>query len=267
MIHMNSYFEVDWQASADNLKGMLKGKITYSVLAEVMCVETKTIYNWVNNKTTPSMNDLVLLAKFLNVDILDILVIKGERDCPITRDDVISAIDLEHKVVANLEDKTVKNDFPCKESVAATVIRNEYQRQHNKISNLNEFLLYLPLCDLLLLADMLLRINGNLKHKQHYIEEQLDYLYRKIPESPAKTYADQRRYFYLTPPSIYDIDESTKDIHKLEKVEAYMAWEKSADTQGAERDYQKKYSGFLKRLTTLERVKALLERIESDDYF
>ncbi len=127
--------------------------------------------------------------------------------------------------------------------------------------------MYLPLCDLVFLADMLLRINGNLKHNQYYIEKELDYLYRKIPESPAKTYADQRRYFYLTPPSIYDIDEGTKDLHKLKKAEEYMAWEKNEDTQEAERDYQRKYAAFLRKLTTLEQMKALLERIESDDYF
>ena len=267
MIHMNSYFEVDWQASADNLKGLLKGKVTYSVLAEAMCVEPKTVYNWVNNKTAPSINDLVLLAKFLNVDILDILVMKGDREAPLIRDEVISAMNEERKAIDKLVDKNVKNDCPCKESVIATVFLNEYQRQNTKIRNLNEFLLYLPLCDPFRLADVLYRINGNLKHNQEYVEKQLDHLYRWIPESPVKSYADKCRYFYLSPPSVYEINGNTKDPYKIQKIIEYRIWSRDKAMQKAALDYDKKHSEFLKRITGLEGAKTILERFMEDDNF
>ena len=176
MIHMNSYFSVDWESSADNLKGMLKGKVTYGVLAEALCVEPKTIYNWVNNKATPNINDLVLLAKFLNVDILDILVIKGERESPITHGDVISALDKQRRAEEKLADKDAEKDYACKESVVATVLFNEYQHQNTNIRNLNEFLLYLPLCDPYILKDVLFRIQGNLKSNPDYTARQLAFL-------------------------------------------------------------------------------------------
>jgi len=266
MIHINSYFEIDWEASADNLKGLLKGKVTYGVLAEAMCVDPKTVYNWINHKSEPSLDNLVLLAKFLNVDILDILVTKGERKQPLIYSDVKEALDEECKASAKLAEKDIKNDFPCKESVIATVIFNEYQRKNTKISSLNEFLLYLPLFEPYCLVDALYRINGNLRHNQDYVEKQLDCLYQKTPVSPAKSYADMCRYFYLTSPSVYGISENTKDTYKIQKFNEYRIWSWDSDTKKAALDYERKYSEFLERLMRIEMDAYAMEGgCENDD--
>ena len=145
------------------------------------------------------------------------------------------------------------------------MILNEYQRQNTKIRSLNEFLLYLPLCEPYSLADVLFRINGNLKNNQEYIEDQFNYLYKRIPDSPAKTYADQCRYFYLNPPSVYEIHEETKDLYKVRKYDEYVVWQRDKVTRDAALDYEKRYSRFLKRMTMVESIKSMLEGLGSDD--
>ena len=48
MISIHSYFDVDWEATTNNLKAMLNDKITNAVLAEAMYVDPRTITNWLS---------------------------------------------------------------------------------------------------------------------------------------------------------------------------------------------------------------------------
>ena len=41
-----------------------------------------------------------------------------------------------------------------------------------------------------ILKDIVFRCVGNLNTQRDYVKKQLNYLYKKIPDSPAKTYAD-----------------------------------------------------------------------------
>ena len=60
-----------------------------------------------------------------------------------------------------------------------------------KITNLMQFLIYLPLMDPLALMTCLYNIDGDTFEREYYVLQKLEYLYRTIPDSDAKTYADK----------------------------------------------------------------------------
>lgn len=58
------------------------------------------------------------------------------------------------------------------------------------ITNLMQFIVYLPLIPPAELYYSLLKIDGDAFDREYYVLSQLEFLYRKIPESNAKKYAD-----------------------------------------------------------------------------
>ncbi|MCT4376192.1 helix-turn-helix domain-containing protein [Leuconostoc suionicum] len=53
-------------------------KLTQEQLAEKIFVPTKTISNWENNKTTPDIDSLIILAQLFDLS-LDNLLLKGSN--------------------------------------------------------------------------------------------------------------------------------------------------------------------------------------------
>lgn len=64
MININSYFEVDWDATASKLKSMLHGNVSTKILAEALYVDPRTIRNWLNNTTQMPLSKLIVFARF-----------------------------------------------------------------------------------------------------------------------------------------------------------------------------------------------------------
>ena len=68
MINIHDYFSIDWKATGDNLRDLMSDTVSEETLAKSMYVTKRTIYNWCSGKSHPSIDQLVLLAIFFNVD-------------------------------------------------------------------------------------------------------------------------------------------------------------------------------------------------------
>lgn len=86
----------------------------------------------------------------------------------------------------------------CLEEISVEIMkyRNLFHGETNSyhkfpISSLPEFLIYLPLIDANLLFDSLYRIEGEIHGRFCYVLEQLEVLYKRIPDSDMKRIADE----------------------------------------------------------------------------
>lgn len=78
--------------------------------------------------------------------------------------------------------------------IGNTIDFNARHKRNCEIQNLAEFLLYLPLMPHHALQDIVSRCDGNLSSfDRHYLFRQMNALYKAIPASPAKEYADTYR--------------------------------------------------------------------------
>ena len=102
------------------------------------------------------------------------------------------------------------------------------------IKTLLQLILYLPLLDERLLYDSLLRIGGDLFRNEEYVLDQLLFLYKSIPESDAKRFADSavKEYTYENFKNFYaegttESDRIWMDPERCDEVfigyDAYMA--------------------------------------------
>lgn len=90
--------------------------------------------------------------------------------------------------INNLE--TVKRYYDIDKRTYPGEIGDIYHKYEFRISTLAELSIYLPLCDLSVLADILYRIFGQVSGYECYILEKYSWLYKEIPDIPAKKYAD-----------------------------------------------------------------------------
>lgn len=205
MINIHDYFSVDWDATADNLRSFVEGYIKPKTLAEAMCVTERTIYNWCHNKAHPNLEDLILLAKFFDVDVLDLIVTNGQTKKPISQDDVKEALEnAKTSCKQNNNDaiRPMEESYECvtKEDFISAVLFHEYKKQSYPITTLEEFLLYLPLFSLDDLHNCLNRIQDNLADNWDYVLKQLQRMYDRIEHINAKQYAEwYQNYFFRYP--------------------------------------------------------------------
>lgn len=269
MISIHSYFDVDWEATTNNLKAMLNDKITNAVLAEAMYVDPRTITNWLSGSTKLSLSNLIIFSKFLNVDLLDIIVTKGQQS-PLLKDDVLTFM---HAADENgcgtpyhTSRRASQTEITCKEDFYFTVMIHEYLSQTTSFRNLDKFLLYLPLFNISVFLDVLHRLQGNLKSDPIYMRTQLNFLCENIPASLAKQYADNYCYFFLTPPIINIFGSELIDKFQIEKQEKYQAWCNSREMDKQEEAYNKEFKRFRKKLSMFDSLKILIADIEDKDY-
>ena len=79
----HAYFSINWESTKENLRDLMVGRISPEVLAEAMFVTPRTIRNWLNDPERPiSLETLVLLSKFFDADLRDILVF--QKPLPVT---------------------------------------------------------------------------------------------------------------------------------------------------------------------------------------
>lgn len=267
MINIYQYFEVDWNATTTNLKYLLLSKTSYNVLADALHVDSKTVSNWLNNKTKPDISTLSIFARFLDMDLLDIIIYKGQQT-PMSDDETKTAMQDSQIACDNLPEKksTGAKDTSCAEGFVSTVLFNEYYSQHAHIQSLEEFLLYLPLFDFKILADVFHRLQGNLKSNHKYVLKQLNRLYDHIPNSFAKDYADSYQYYHLMTPTVLELGMRSDvcDV-KPEKHARYCEWIASASIEKELTAYEKACEKFVNRLIFSERIKYLLEEVIWND--
>lgn len=267
MISIHSYFDIDWDATTNNLKTMLNEKTTNAVLAEAMYVAERTIVNWLNGSTKLSLSNLIIFAKFLNVDLLDIIVTNGQHS-PLSKDDIRAFLQAADESECDASNRTNKRqpqtEVTCKEAFYSTVMLHEYLSQTTSLQNLDIFLLYFPLFDISIFLDVLYRLQGNLKSDPIYMRQQLNFLCKNIPDSLAKQYADNYCYFFLTPPSVKTFGSKPTDKAQIEKQEQYRIWCSSGDMDKQEEAYSKAFHRFKKKLSMFDKLKLLMENIEDD---
>lgn len=106
--------------------------------------------------------------------------------------------------------------------------------QGKPIVSLLQFLIYLPLMDEYWLYDCLQRIDGQGFDNDYYILSKLNFLYKMIPESDAKIYADMMAqkctYDYFLRYISSDITEKDRELLDPDKakrpIECYEAYSK-----------------------------------------
>lgn len=254
MFNIYNYCNINWEATSNNIKSLLKIKqIPIPVFAKAMCVTERTVYNWCNGKEygKPKLQELVMMALIFKVDMLDIIIIDGRMCKTIYRDDIEEMLVYqENKKELKCEEPEV--EYGMEEDVIVELMINELYEKNYAIRNLEEFLLYLPLMDFNRLKNFLGRVDGNIGTHRHYVMEQLNYLYESIQNREAKHFADWYKIFYLTYPKIQDIDCGNQYSVKQEKIKKweaaindYKVWEKQCDA------YDNEHEKFLEKLTSV----------------
>ncbi len=95
------------------------------------------------------------------------------------------------------------------------------------ITNLAEFLIYLPLMDDIMINDVIYRIGGIFEGRATYVLNMLDVLYRDIPDSVAKEVADElvmrlRKPDYVVESERLEIYNRVVDKRQSERKDANM---------------------------------------------
>jgi transcriptional regulator with XRE-family HTH domain len=261
MINIYDYFAINWEATADNIKSLMSTRASNKVLANFMLVDERTIRNWYNGTSKPDdLDKFVLIAKICNVDLLDIFVLNGQISDCISKEDVEECIE---KVEQTWDDKELKEkdkefDYINEQMIIRGIVINEYRKQNYPITNLDEFLLMLPLVNMRKLWDMLYRINGNIG-KENYVLEQLMKLYDNIPNDRAKEFVEYYKEYYLTYPSIKSVTDFTTMDFKLKKFEDGINIFESEEYGEMYKSYQEKYDTFLELLLLASGKKLIRE--------
>lgn len=77
MVNIYEYFDIDWEATSKNIKELLLGVVSTETFADFLGVDKRTVKNWMNNRSKPSLANLLLISKFFNLKLFEILVINS----------------------------------------------------------------------------------------------------------------------------------------------------------------------------------------------
>lgn len=219
MLNINEYFKIDWEATADNIRSYMRiNSISSEALAKAMYTNKRNIENWCRNHSRPSTEELVILSKIFNVDLLDIIVLMAQTDKSkmITKNDLEDA---EIKANKSKETTSIKGEYYLsKEEIEHNTIFNEYLKSEYEVTNLYEFICIIPFVEPELLADSICRIIGNGLKDKKYVMKQLNQLYKTIHNEDYIKYIKFIKKYICTYPNINEIDDETEVKLKNEKI-------------------------------------------------
>ena len=212
------------------------------------------------------MDEWIVIAKFLDMDITSIIVTKGQqRNINILENYFYEKDDVEQNPVSQKRTKgrPKKYDGPYKTSkdFRDKALYNEFtsrQLEDCKIRSVEEFLNYLPLVAPLRFADFMRRIWGNLYDAsgRQYMYKQMDRLIKSIPESDAKVFADQMTDYCLTKPVVtHTAICVVNDKIEQEKFEKYISYIKTEAADVEYEAYKNACEQFSKGIAFLDNVK------------
>lgn len=170
--------EVDWVRTKENINSKLNRLVYKNALSEQFFLGDRTLQRKLNprDKAKPSIGELVMISRFLQCELEDLIVLQG--------DPYINQPHMDFDKATNPEMKTP-------EAVKEYIALVERGNSKREIRNLNEFLLYLPLIDEDIVRNTVFRCYGNLAFEhRNYVRSQMNYLYKSIQESPEKRFAD-----------------------------------------------------------------------------
>ena len=217
--------------------------MTQADLAQITGISNTYICQIENGRSNNiSLSTLFLIMDALNVDVSE----------------VVSYADLEYGVDKEYDLYSQENKDDAKETILreSKILNSFYPVKFAdyKITSLMEFLLYLPLMDEYWICDTLSRIGGAVIHREDYICDLLDKMVDRIPESPAKSYADKQAYL---------IDKKRKN-----NLIAFECEDREDDDIGYD-EYMKIIKGLFVRLKIrkeLQRVELQLDQCKGEEY-
>lgn len=173
---MTINYSVDWKKTCANISNRLSGLAWEKDFALITGLSERQIHHKLNGKKL-SIEELGLFASFFGCSIEDLLVFKHDK-----------FVEPDRYAVTKRERLATVDEISRTISLYAQHIRG------CEIQNLAEFFLYLPLIPQGALQDVAHRCVGNLSQfDRWYFIEQMNYLYRRLPDNAAKTYADSYR--------------------------------------------------------------------------
>ena len=176
-------YNVDWSKTIENICFMLFDRTHKKNLSEVFNLDERQVQRKLSASTKKglSISELLVLADYLGCDLMDLIVMEGET-----------------YIKPNLDwDKELKNrevQDKSKEEVNSSLEVSRAIKDSYEIRNLCELLLYIPLIEEEDLRDVVCRCFDNLEYNHRdYVMKQMSYLYKRIPDCPAKQGADNYR--------------------------------------------------------------------------
>lgn len=170
--------EVDWDKTCINISNRLSGLVWEKDIAETLCITPRALQTKLNGRSL-KISEIYTFASLLGCSMEDLIVFKHEKFIEPERVDFSKRTTMELSdilEIGNIIDLNARHDRSC------------------EIKNLYEFFLYLPLIPQKTLRDVVFRCDGNLSSfNRYYLADQMNYLYKTIPNSPAKSYADSYR--------------------------------------------------------------------------
>lgn len=255
----HAYFSINWAATKENLRDLMAGRIAPEVLAEAMFVTPRTVRNWLNDPDRPlSLETLVLLSKFLDTDLRDILVY--QKPLPVTPQTLEELHRAEEAAQPSRGQAACDREFFSPESFDLHLAFLECWQESIPIRSLEAFLLYLPLFHPHMLADVMGRLGGAPRRRDRYLAENLKFLCDHIPDSPAKQYADWYHYYKLEPPAVDTITDESRAPEKLKKKRDWLRLLDTPEYNAAYEDYCTRLASFQARfLSNLQQTTFLEE--------
>ena len=169
---------VNWEKTCANISNRLSGLAWEKDFAETLYLNARSLQHRLNGHPLP-IEELYAFASLFGCSIEDLIVFEHEDFVEPERFDAPKRTPMELSTVleiGNMIDNNARHDRSC------------------EIKNLYEFLLYLPLMPQETLHDVVFRCDGNLSSfNRYYLADQMNYLYKTIPDGPAKSYADSYR--------------------------------------------------------------------------
>lgn len=270
MIEINEYFEIDWEATGSKLKELLLKRVSINALSEWADRDERTIRNWLRNPSAMGIERLVMIAKFLDIDLLSIVVTKGQQEKISLLEqyfDGVESVAIEYDAQSKPKGKPRKYNPNCitAQQFFEKALFNEYGKRRNEyipIRTTEEFLLYFPLIDQFKLSDFVYRTMGDVCHNRGYVYKNMDWLISSIPTSDAKRYADKMRYFCLSEPNVYEISDCVINDNETNlKIDEYYAYRDSDDYIRESEAYYAACRGASERLAFLCKLKVQLEDV------
>ena len=175
---MGKNFSIDWKKTCINISNRLSGLVWEKDIAPVINLSERQVQHKLTGKPL-SVEELYLFSSLFCCSIDDLLVfdqdvfVEPER-CAVTKREQMSLSTIME--ISNVIDFNANYAREC------------------EIQNLAEFILYLPLMPEMVLKDVFFRCSSNLtSFDRRYFIKQMNYLYKTIPTSPAKDFANSYR--------------------------------------------------------------------------
>lgn len=176
---------INWNLTKCNIIDRLSMMATKDAIAEAMALTDLTLSRHLAGKGL-TIDELVTFSILTGCTIEDLLVFEDDKYYSLEKDTAPGTFyHTNNQEVEHTTEEDIKEHFRFMQDKQKTY----------EIRDLKEFLLYLPFMEQSDVIDLCYRVHSYLHDDKmsHYIMEKLNYVYREIPDSPAKQFADWYR--------------------------------------------------------------------------